>query len=64
MNCVVCGKPIEEGGQMEDRHYFHDDDCPNHKVEMDFPSCNMWNDCKCDNPCHDKCCPVCKKEDE
>ena len=63
--CVVCGKKIFAS---DETCCFHDDGCPMHDLEtavadreieaaiirlMDFA------DCRCDNPCHPDCCPVC-----
>ena len=70
--CVVCLKEVFEeternaeffGDEQHVLHFFHDDDCPNHLIEigaLDAPKFMVT--CQCDNPCHAACCPVCKKE--
>jgi hypothetical protein len=61
MKCVVCNKDMPfASDEYNVRHYFHDDDCPNHKVEMGHTvNQGDYVECQCDNPCHQDCCPVC-----
>ena len=67
MKCSVCGKEMTEQ-EFECRHTFHDDDCPNHKLEF-IPWKQLeqgsYVECDCDNIAHPACCPLCNSpEDE
>jgi hypothetical protein len=59
--CDVCGVGFTNKS-WEDRHDFHDLDCPNFEdfskldnEPIDIP----WVHCNCDLIAHDKCCPQC-----
>ena len=53
--CAACSKPIL-GNEYDDRHWGHEEDCPN-KDEEDN---NV--ECRCNLEYHAQCCPDCKLE--
>ncbi len=42
---------------MDNRHWLHEDDCPNKGQD------GIMIDCECDLECHDECCPECTQEE-
>ncbi len=56
IECSICGKEIT-ADQMDDRHWLHDEGCPN-EIEMGEFSC------ECTDECHEECCPCMSQEYE
>lgn len=56
--CDVCGLPIE-GADVDDRHEYHDDGCPNQRWERTKDAEQVQVDCECNNVAHPHCCPAC-----
>lgn len=56
--CAACGQPIEEGEEMENRHWGHEPNCPRHS-DPDAEGC-----CNCDLEYHEECCPDCLADEE
>ena len=54
--CAACGKPIE-GDDLDDRHWGHEKNCPNHGGKDSIDKVEYW--CDCDLDYHAECCPDC-----
>jgi hypothetical protein len=59
MRCSICEHEMTDV-EWGERHYYHDDDCPNYSRELKgVGKASNLVDCLCDNVCHAACCPVC-----
>ena len=48
INCCICNKPFTYE-ECINRHDLHEPECDE-------------NDCDCDLPCHEHCCPECNEQ--
>jgi hypothetical protein len=56
--CDVCGRDFTENS-WDDKHDFHEPDCPNFRDRTKKRIRQLIALCDCDLLAHDECCPEC-----
>jgi hypothetical protein len=60
--CYVCSKPIT-GADYDNRHWWHEPDCPNYRLNLGLDDAGEWVECECDIETHEGCVPEWVEDD-